>query len=247
MKKTLFLYLAVSVILFSATGCSMFRRRNNLKHSGILQRTAKTPSVDKARNAAKTQPVDKAGKDEPKVEKKEFTLAPGYILNITVLVAGEKEIDEPNKRIQSDGKIILPLVGPVTAEGKTLIEFRRYLYLLYNKYFFVNPKVQVDYALASGRDAVSPWGCVTVLGRVKEPGKVNISATGSISLTRAIQKAGGFSTSAKKTAIRITRVGKDGRPEKLEINLQNIGAKGKADDDVMLYSGDIVFVPELIF
>jgi len=174
-------------------------------------------------------------------------LVPGYVLSITVFVAGDKEIEDPDKRIQDDGTITLPLLGAIKVAGMTLADLREHLTALYNKSYFVDPQVVVDFSSAPGSDGVAPWGYVTVLGRVKKPGRVNIPATGDLKLTGAIQQAGGFDTSAKDTAIRVTRTGKSGKTEQKEINLRTIGSKGKADDDITLKPGDIIFVPELIF
>ena len=174
-------------------------------------------------------------------------LAPGYVLNVTVAVAGDREIDDRNKRIQNDGTVSLTLLGSVKAEGRTLKEFKDYLYELYNKSYFVNPEVSVDFVFTAGREGVSPWGYVTVLGRVKQPGRVNIPPTGDLKLTHAIQKAGGFDTSAKDTDIRITRIDGNGETRRIEINLRNIDSKGRTDDDIVLQAGDVVFVPEMIF
>jgi len=245
------LLLAVGLVMGMAlSGCST-RRTRGAESEYVAEKITR---ADKRRkNAAQKEAMDdilrfNTGEKEEDIKKrKDPVLAAGYILNISILVAGEKEIDEEDIRIQNDGTVVLPLVGSVKAKGKTLAEFRTHLYALYNESFFVKPQVIVAFVLKPGDGSASPWGFVTVLGRVKKPGRVNIPATGNLRLTRAIQQVGGFSSSAKDTAILVTRVGKDGKTKKIEINLRSIGAKGKKDDDIILYSGDIIFVPELIF
>jgi protein involved in polysaccharide export with SLBB domain len=84
------------------------------------------------------------------------------------------------------------------------------------------------------------------LGRVKKPGRVAIPATRDLTVSMAVQQAGGFDTSAKDTAIRITRsVG--GKTGSREVNLRAVGAQGRVAEDLMLLPGDVVFVPELMF
>lgn len=176
----------------------------------------------------------------------EVLLRPGLLLNVRVLVAGQKEVEEANKRIQNDGTLSLPLVGLVHAGGKTLPAFRDDLFRLYDSGFFVNPQVIVEFAAEQAADGLFPWGYVTVLGRVKQPGRVSIPPTKDISVSRAIQLAGGFDTSARATSIRVTRE-KDGKQQLFSVDLKDVGARGNAKADMVLMPNDIVYVPEEIF
>ena len=60
----------------------------------------------------------------------------------------------------------------------------------------------------------------------------------------AIQKAGGFGQFARKDNIRVSRRRKDGTIEFFKINLEEIGRKGKTENDMLLKSGDVVYVYE---
>ena len=176
----------------------------------------------------------------------EVLLRPGLLLNIRVLVAGQKEVEEATKRIQNDGTIDLPLVGQVHAGGKTLPAFRDELFRKYNSSFFVNPQVIVEFAAEWADEGLFPWGYVTVLGRVKQPGRVGIPPTKDITVSRAIQLAGGFDTSARATSIKITR-GKDAQQELFSVDLKEVGARGNSQADMVLMPNDIVYVPEEMF
>lgn len=171
---------------------------------------------------------------------------PGLVLNVSVLVAGKKELDEPAKRVSDDGILTMPLIGEVTAEGLTLTELSRELTLLYEDYF-IRPQVVVDFVLGEDDDSVSPWGYVTVLGRVKTPGRVNMPPTQDLTVAGAIQQAGGLDTSAKSSGIRVTRQKPGGGQDSFEIDLQAIGSRGAVRNDMVLQAGDVVFVPEMIF
>lgn len=173
-------------------------------------------------------------------------LRPGLLLSVQVVVSGVREVDEPRKRIQDDGHIILPLVGAVATAGMTVEDLRDHLRDLYNSRYFINPQVMVEF-VSEDRKGGSAWGTVTVLGRVKEPGLVDIPPTQDLTVTRAIQQAGGFDTSARLTAIRITRQLPDGHVKTMEVNLKALGTLGRADEDLPLRPGDIVYVPEAIF
>jgi protein involved in polysaccharide export with SLBB domain len=169
-------------------------------------------------------------------------LRPGLTMNVQVLVTGQKEVDEKNRRISESGLITLPYVGDVHVAGVTVAEAQAVLRAAYGR-FFVDPQVIVECLMESGDTAVSPWGHVTVLGRVKKPGHVNMPPTRELTVSRAIQLAGGLDTSARSNAIRVTRTRGDGT-EHFEVNLDRIGARGKSNDDIQLVPGDAVYVPE---
>ena len=170
-------------------------------------------------------------------------LLPGHVLHLQVLVAGEAEIDEPERRISSNGELVLPLLGRVSVEGVTLDELTEQLVELYSRYFR-EPQVVVQYVLEE--DAGSPWGYVTVLGTVEAPGKVNIPPTQDLTVSMAIQLAGGFASSANDKSIRITRMVND-TTEQYDVNLRSVGARGELNNDMKMLPGDIVYVPEMLF
>lgn len=171
-------------------------------------------------------------------------LRPGLTVNVQVLVTGKKEIDEKSRRISESGFITLPLVSDVLVDGMTILEAQVVLKVLYGK-FFVAPQVLVECLMEPGEAAISPWGYVTVLGRVKKPGQVNMPPTRELTVSRAIQLAGGLDTSARSTAIRVTRTSQQGT-EQFMVNLDQVGARGKAKDDVQLLPGDVVYIPEAV-
>jgi polysaccharide export outer membrane protein len=171
-------------------------------------------------------------------------LRSGLTVNVQVLVTGKKEIDEKSRRISESGLITLPLVGDVLVDGMTILEAQIALKGLYSK-FFVAPQVLVECLMEPGEAAISPWGYVTVLGRVKKPGQVNMPPTRELTVSRAIQLAGGLDTSARSTAIRVTRTSENGT-EQFMVDLDQVGARGTVKDDVRLLPGDVVFVPEAV-
>lgn len=168
------------------------------------------------------------------------------MVSMSVLVAGQREIDEPSKRVSDGGTIVLPLLGELAVAGLSLDELQNQLSERYAAYF-VHPQVILDFVRDTGKEGVSPWGFVTVLGRVKEPGRVPIPATRDMTLSGAIQRAGGFAPSAKSAAILVTRSMPDGRTESRTINLHAVGAAGRLDEDIIVEANDVVFVPEAMF
>ena len=173
-------------------------------------------------------------------------LKPGLVISMTVLVAGKKEIDEPAKRISEGGTIVLPLLGELGVADKSLEELQDKVTLAYRQ-FFVEPQVILEFAQDAGTAGGSPWGFVTVLGRVKTPGRVPVPATRDMTVSGAIQQAGGFAASAKDSGILVTRSLPDGHTESRTVNLRAVGTAGRVEDDIVLEANDVVYVPEAMF
>lgn len=173
-------------------------------------------------------------------------IRPGMMVNVTVTVAGRKEIEETGRRVAEDSTLTLPLLGPLPVGGETLGMLTDRLSLRYREYF-VNPQVLVEFVRDEMPEGISPWGHVTVMGRVKRPGRVYIPPTRDLTVSLAIQQAGGFDTSARDTAILVSRREPDGQTVSRQINLRAVGRRGRTEDDIVLQPEDVVYVPELIF
>ena len=173
-------------------------------------------------------------------------LRPGLIVNVSVLVGGKSEIEAKNKRINDNGTLAMPLLGNLVITNQTLDELSVMLEKRYREYL-VNPQILVEFVRDDGKEGFSPWGNVTVLGRVKRPGRISLPATRDLTVSGAIQQAGGFDTSAKESAIRITRRLPNGQMKVVEVDLHSVGAKGLVEKDLLLEPDDVVFVPEMMF
>ena len=173
-------------------------------------------------------------------------IRPGLVISFSLLVGGKVEFGEVTKRISDAGTLVLPLLGTVRVQDVTLEELGNQLVDRYSRYY-VNPQVIVDFVRDSTGEGLSPWGHVTVLGRVKTPGRVSIPATRDLTVSGAIQKAGGFHTSARSEAILVTRRNARGETTSREINLHEVGAGGRVSDDLVLEADDVVYVPEARF
>ena len=150
-----------------------------------------------------------------------------------------------NVLVDQNGDIVLPLLlqEPVACDGLTLESLRQKLVKAYSKYYR-QPKVTVTFAPFDGKAGVSPWGTVTVLGEVGNPGPVNMPATMDLTVTKVLQAAGGCKQFADKSSIRVTRCDKDGNQTRTYVNINEIGKDGRVDKDMPLRAGDVVWVPE---
>ncbi len=197
--------------------------------------------------AAPSAPGEESVGLEPQVDDVSFTpagepiLRTGYILRIVVSVGDKVEVDPVEVQVSDKVEITLPFVGKVDCLGLTINGLRSRLITRYGE-FFRNPEVTISFVI---RDPfTSPWGRVYVQGRVHREGWVSIPATRTLLVSDAIQAAGGFAQFARRDNVRVSRKGKDGKIEFFRINLEEIGRKGKTDNDRLLKSGDVVYVFE---
>ena len=210
-------------------------------------------ATEKAPKASRSKEKDapKAVKPAPPTsailgEDRSPLLRPGFVVRVSVLASGKREIDSEVKRVSDNYQLDLPLIGAVAVEGMTLTSLITDLQNRY-KEFFINPQVVAEFVVEERADAVSPWGSVVVLGRVRSPGKVNIPPTQDLTVSGAIQQAGGLDTSARASSIRLTRRTADGKSERVNIDLTALGQQGDPEKDLILRPGDLIFVPERIF
>jgi protein involved in polysaccharide export with SLBB domain len=98
----------------------------------------------------------------------------------------------------------------------------------------------VGYAENPNPTAGAPTGQCTVTGQVLKPGPQPINAGEMLTLTAAIQRAGGFNPWADQRKVRLTRRNKDGELEMLTFNPRTL----KSSDDPILRDGDRIFVPK---
>lgn len=171
-------------------------------------------------------------------------IRPGIALIIQVGSAGSQPATL-NVLVDQNGYITLPLLlqEPVACEGLTLDSLKQKLVKAYSA-FYRQPQITVTFAPFEGRTGVSPWGTVTVLGEVNNPGPVNMPSTMDMTVTKVLQAAGGLKPFADRTNIRVTRCDKDGRQTRTYVDLKEIGQDGRVDKDMTLRAGDVVWVSE---
>ena len=190
---------------------------------------------------AEEDPVDIAAMakywDGPRV-------SPGITLNV-IISSSSTEPVQMKALVDQNGDITLPhlLQSPVHCDGLSLDELKQKLVKEYSVYYR-QPLIAVTFGEWDGRSGVSPWGTVMVMGEVGVPGPVNMPSTMDLTVTKVIQLAGNLKPFADKTAIVVTRCDKDGRRTRTKIDLRDIGQGGRADLDMALRAGDVVYVPE---
>jgi polysaccharide export outer membrane protein len=157
----------------------------------------------------------------------DYRIVPGDKLNIQVYKDAQLS---QQLQVRPDGKITLPLVGDVRAEGRTSAELRDSLVESLKEYNN-NPVVTVIVT-----ETVPP--VFYVMGEVNAPGTLPLK--GQISMVQALAMAGGFKDFAKKKDIIIQRKGATGVTA-IPFNY-NDAIKGRGSM-VFVQPGDTIIVP----
>jgi len=134
--------------------------------------------------------------------------------------------------VTPDGKISLPLVQDIHAEGLTRLQLKDRITEKLSGYID-NPRVTVIV------DQINSYK-VTVLGRVVRPGVYPI--TGKTTLMEAVSMAGGFTEWAKTRKISVIR--QDAEKEgTIRVNYRKIASGADPSQNIVLHRGDTVIVP----
>lgn len=163
-------------------------------------------------------------------------LVPGDSLTYEVLedkelgLAGEPKL----LRVQSDGNVDVPILGPVPAWGKTLAQLQEEIKSRLEAKYYKNATVRMSIQLRAGS--------IYVLGEVGSPGRREIPADEVFTLTRAIAAAGGVGKFGNDRKVEIRRKKPDGTLEVTTHDYKKI-LRGQAEDDVELRHEDIIFIP----
>jgi protein involved in polysaccharide export with SLBB domain len=177
------------------------------------------------------------------VEEGEPTIKPGLTLKISVTASGSEAVQESMKEVDANGVVLMPLIGAVKCDGLSVVALQEKIKAGYKDYF-LDPQVTVSFVYLEKSDMKSPWGSVLVMGEVVRPGPVNMPSTRDLNVTRVMMMAGGATPLADKRNVRVTRRQKDGSLKTFIVDIDLIGKEGRADMDVALKPGDVVWVPE---
>jgi polysaccharide biosynthesis/export protein len=183
--------------------------------------TASTPAPAGA--AASPAPARAASTTGRPWNNQDYTLGPGDKLRIEVY--REPQLSQA-LQVRPDGKITLPLVGDVTAAGRTPIELRDSISGSLKEYV-TNPVVTVIV-----QEAVAAQ--VYVIGEVSQAGTQVMQ--GPLTVLQALAQAGGLKEFAKKSDVHILR-----GTQKLPFNYKD-AVNGRIPA-MYLQPGDTIVVP----
>ena len=159
-------------------------------------------------------------------------IAPADIIIIEVY--GEKELTV-TRRVQAEGKIIYPLLKSVEVAGKTTADVAKLIEeRLRKEEFLINPEVSVNVKEYRTRT-------VSVMGFVNKAGAIDLPTEEKLDIIEAISKAGGFSPTASKSKIELTRKGKT-----TKYKFDDLRRETDPSKRIWLEPGDVVYVGESV-
>ncbi len=160
----------------------------------------------------------------------EPTLGVGDVVKITVFQNPDLSIEA---RISENGQINFPLIGNVSVGGMTVSAAEQKIQkALRDGGFVLKPQVTIQtVAIKSSQ--------ISILGQVGKPGRFPIEIVGS-KVSEMIAAAGGVLPGGADV---VTLVGnRNGKPIKVDIDLPAILQAGRADLDMVVENGDIIYV-----
>jgi polysaccharide export outer membrane protein len=164
------------------------------------------------------------------MEKSEYLIGAGDILTIRVWKNEELSVDVP---VRPDGKISVPLLDDVQAEGLTTLELKEVITRDLAEYV-ANPDVTVVVQSIGSK-------YVSVLGEVLRPGPVPLSQ--DVRVLDAISTAGGFGPFADKKRVKIIRRTESGEVE-YRFNYDAYVGGNAPGTNLLLAPGDTIAVPD---
>ena len=163
--------------------------------------------------------------------REEYRIGVTDVLSISVWRNPELQVEIP---VRPDGKISVPLLDDVQAEGLTPQELKEVLTRELSEYITA-PDVTVMVLQMNSR-------FVSVIGGV--PQNTRVPLTRDLRVLEAIAMVGGFNTFADKSDVRIVRRNPDGSESEYRFDYDAY-IKGKAPGtNIVLRNGDTIIVPE---
>lgn len=161
----------------------------------------------------------------------EYWIGPEDVLDITVWRNADlsKQV-----LVRPDGRVSLPLIGDITAVGKTAAELAEAISAKL-KEFKENPQVSIVVKEVNSY-------AIYVLGEVAKPAKYPLKSKTTI--LQAITLAGGFLPTAARNKLVVFRFGENGeKDEKIRASYDDIVLRDGAGQNIMLKPGDTLVVP----
>ena len=161
----------------------------------------------------------------------DYIIGPEDVLDITVW----KNVDlSKTVQVRPDGRISLPLIGDVTAVGRTSAQLTDDIASRLKAYM-ENPTVSIVVKEVNSY-------AIFVLGEVAKPGRYPLKS--KTTLLQAITLASGFTVVASRNKIVVFRFGKDGEPlTKIKANYDDIVLRDGTNQNIELKPGDTIVVP----
>jgi polysaccharide export outer membrane protein len=203
---------------------------NSLSSSAWAQESSKEPApglgypahhdMTTSTDPSQIHPVDVSG---------DYVIGKGDVLRVFIW---RNEQLQGQVVVRPDGKISLPLLQDLQAEGLTGLELQKEITRRFSEHL-TNPRVTVIV------NQINSYK-VSVLGKVASPGVYPI--TGDTTFVEAISMAGGFTEWANRRKITVI-THQEGKKKKITINYKKIASGKDPNQNIILKRGDTIIVP----
>lgn len=167
-----------------------------------------------------------------------YRLAIGDRLSFRII---EDEEDPKPLFVTDSGELEVPYIGRFRGVGKTCRELARALKVELEKEYYHRATVIIAVDLMA-----RSRGKIYFAGAVRVPNPIDMPADETLTVSKAILRAGGFSDFADKRNVKVNRKAAtpDGQDKTFKINVEEILEKGKTEFDLPLLPDDLIVVPE---
>ncbi len=173
----------------------------------------------------------KAAEKSPLIVTPDYIIGPEDVLEITVW---KNQDLSKVVAVRPDGRISLPLIGEVTAVGKTPVQVTEDISLKLKEYK-ENPQVSIVLKEVNSY-------AIFVLGEVAKPGKYPLKS--KTTLLQGISIAGGFTAMAARNKLVVFRFRVNGGgQERVKASYDDIVLRDGSLQNIELKPGDTVVVP----
>lgn len=152
----------------------------------------------------------------------------------------EEKHDPIGLLVTDSGEMELPLIGRVHATGKTCRQLAYEIKPMLEKEYFYHATVIIGLDTIGSR----PRGKVYLTGQVRNQGALELMPDETVTLSKAVLRAGGLADFANKKKIKLMRKQPDGTTRTTIVDLGEILTKGRLEKDPVLEPDDLIVVPE---
>jgi polysaccharide export outer membrane protein len=188
-------------------------------------------AADMKKVSEETAGSDQVNDKSSLIVTQDYIIGPEDVLDITVWKNSDLS---KTVQVRPDGQISMPLIGDVSAVGRTTGSLRSEIASRLTA-FMENPTISIVVSQVNSY-------AIYVLGEVVKPAKYPLKS--KTTLLQAITLAGGFTPVASRNKIVIFRFGKDGEAlQKIKASYDDIVLRDGSQQNIELKPGDQIVVP----
>ncbi len=155
---------------------------------------------------------------------------------VSFRVVEDRDDESQRLRVNDNGELEVPYIGPVPAEGKTCKQLAYNIKAALEREYYYHATV----ILALDRVSEKSRGRIYVYGSVKAQGPQELPPDEVYTVSKAVIRAGGFGDFANKRKVKLTRQnGKD-----FTVDLKRVIEEGHTEEDITLEPDDQIYVPQ---